>query len=277
MKISSEIRFPHPVLGLDTNDYIAAEFTSKILVKEDFSHSTIEITIDTGITDESLCGLVLSGKASAGVFVICPATYFNVARPVQIGGSKLHFSAGALWGRVVVRPFIWSNQVIPKWENPSFHPEFSQDGFEVAQGALLAIGDEMSFRVGREKLAPIESIFEMRRAPEYPAGKAAVALDDEKIVILLSPDVHEAVSNLRANTIGKTVLMNSVYLPAIMETLAMLASGEGNFENRRWYQAFTAKCEFLDINYSSPKLFEDAQKLLEAPAAGLRLVAERMA
>jgi hypothetical protein len=276
MKISSDIRFPHPVLGLDTNDYVAGEFTSRVAVKEDFAQSTIEITVDTGVTDKSLCDLVTAGKASTGIFINCPATYFNVARPTQLGSSKLQFSPGALWGRVIVRPMIWSNEAITKWKNPNFHPEFSSDGFEVPKGALLGVGDEISFSVGRDKLAPIESIFEMRRAPAYPAGKSTVSLDDEKIVILLSPDVHEAVSNLRANTIGKTVLLNSVYLPAVMEVLAMLASGEGNYESRRWYQAFTGKCEYLGIQTSSPKIFEDAQKLLEAPAAGLRLVAERI-
>src|SRR5262249_41031867 len=149
---------------------------------------------------------------------------------------------------------IWSNEAIARWHNPSFHPEFSEDGFEVAKGALLAIGDEIPFSVGREKLAPIESIFEMRRAPQYPNGKTTVSLDDEKIVILLSPDVHEAVSNLRANATGTAVVMNAVYLPAIMEVLAMLASGDGNFENRRWYQAFTAKCQYLGIQTSSPRI-----------------------
>src|SRR5262249_52764840 len=97
MKISSDIRFPHPVLGLDTNDYVAGEFTPRVAVKEDFSQSTIEITIDTVVTDKSLSDLIAAGKASAGLFITCPATYFNVARPIQIGNSKLHFSPAELW------------------------------------------------------------------------------------------------------------------------------------------------------------------------------------
>ncbi|HEX3665812.1 MAG TPA: hypothetical protein VHU23_11330 [Rhizomicrobium sp.] len=276
MKLSGDIRFPHPVLGLDTNDYTAGEFLSAIRVKEDFSQSTIEISVDTTVSDAALTNLITAGKASAGVFITCPATYFNVARPVQLGVSNLRFSAGSLWGRVVIRPFIWSNETISKWQNPNVHHEFSQDGFELAKGTLLAAGDEHAFSVGRDKLAPIESIFEMRRATDYPTGKMTVSLDNQKIVILLSSDVHEAVSNLRANSIGRVVLMNSVYLPAIMEVLSMLADGEGNHEGLRWHSAFIAKCDHLGISTTSPKIFEDAQKLLEAPAAGMRFVAERI-
>jgi len=277
MKISDDTRFPHPVLGLDTNDYVTGEFVAKFTVKEDFSKSTVEISIDSSVTDSALSDLVATGKASTGIFVICPATYLTLARPFQLGSSKVQLSASQLWGRVRIQPFIWSNEAIAKWESPNVHKEFSQDGFEIARGAVLAIGEEIAFSVGRDKLAPIESIFEMRRAPSYPIGKATVSLDEEKIVILLSPDVHEAVNNLRANSTGKMALMNSLYLPAIMEVLAILSSSGGNFENRRWYQAFAAKCEFLGIQISSPRIFEDAQKLLDGPAAALRHVAERIA
>jgi hypothetical protein len=64
------------------------------------------------------------------------------------------------------------------------------------------------------------------------------------------------------------LLLNGVYLPAVMEVLRNLASERQLYEQRRWYRPFVARCEHLSIDVGDPSLLEDAQKLLSDPYIG---------
>ena len=73
------------------------------------------------------------------------------------------------------------------------------------------------------------------------------------------------VNRLRGLTHGKPIVLNSVYLPAVMQVLDSLRDGAGTFDSRRWYRVFDAKCTHLSINTAAPELWEDAQKILDLP------------
>ena len=72
-------------------------------------------------------------------------------------------------------------------------------------------------------------------------------------------------NRLRGLTIGKPIVLNSVYLPAVMQVLDSLKDGGSTYEGRRWYRVFDAKCTHLGINTDLPDLWSDAQKLLQTP------------
>lgn len=276
MKISDEMRFPHPVLAPFINDYMSGEFTTQITVKENLALSTIELTVDTDVTDSELKELIQKGRASSGVFVTGLETYFNEPRRTGMGIVKLSFPSGALKGRVSIRPLIWVEKELTGWSSKDFHPEFGSTPFDIKKGSLLAIGDETIIHVGREKLAPIESIFELQKAESFTTSKFSVTLDSDKVIILVDPKTHEAIGQLRASETGRDLLMSAVYLPAVMEVLGTLAAEDSDFTSRRWYEPFLAKCDHHGIQLGAVNLLEDAQKLLEFPATNLRSVAERI-
>ncbi len=77
---------------------------------------------------------------------------------------------------------------------------------------------------------------------------------------------------------GKSLLLNAVYMPAVMEVVARLQGGNSGFESRKWYRGFRAKCDDLGINPAddtrSP--LSVAQKLLREPLKKVIAVAENL-
>src|SRR5262249_35503708 len=132
-----------------------------------------------------------------------------------------------------------------------------------AAGSVLALGDELVMHVGREKLAQMESIFTIAKADELGQGILSVFLEAEKIKILVASNIYDTVNRLRDLPIGKPIILNSVYLPAVMQVLDSLRDSGSTYEARRWYRVFDAKCTHLGINTDAPDLWGDAQKLLK--------------
>ncbi|MCY3996871.1 MAG: hypothetical protein OXF07_12085 [Rhodobacter sp.] len=130
--------------------------------------------------------------------------------------------------------------------------------------------------MGQAKLKPIESIFELDRSPDVPEGTLQVDPERDRITILADPKTYETIRVLRDQTGGRPVVMNAVYLPAVMEVLDALKASEDGYQGRRWHQTFLAKCDAMGINPSADSsILESAQKLLGRPAGSLAsLVAE---
>jgi hypothetical protein len=120
----------------------------------------------------------------------------------------------------------------------------------------------------------METIFSLVEAPHLTNGMLAVDLDSERVKILVAADIYQQLNTLRGMGTGKRIVLNSVYLPAVMEVLNVLRGGAGIYEGRRWHRVFTAKCEHLGIKPESPELWIDAQKLLEMPFAEISRSAE---
>ena len=143
-------------------------------------------------------------------------------------------------------------------------------------GTSSQSGSEHIISVGQAKLAPIESIFELDRSPEVPEGALRVELERDRVTILAGEKTHETILLLREQAKGKPVVMNAVYLPAVMEVLDALSGGAEQYEGQRWYAPFMARCDAKGIDPSAkPSILESAQTLLGGPAGALaQLVAE---
>jgi hypothetical protein len=159
---------------------------------------------------------------------------------------------------------VWSEEDA-NVSNDNIHEEFGSTTWTFKRASLLALGNEEVIYVGSEKLAPIGSIFMLSRKDDLPEGETRIFLEDEKIRILAEEKTYLKIHQLRGNRIGKAVLLNSVYLPAVMGVLASLREDPSAFEGHRWHRIFTAKMVDLGINPKTGNILEDAQKVLKAP------------
>jgi hypothetical protein len=76
---------------------------------------------------------------------------------------------------------------------------------------------------------------------------------------------YTSIYSMRNTAPGKTILLNSVYLPAVMEVLTVLQQDAGPYQDKRWYKVFEAKCAHENVNLENPDLLKDSQKLLKSP------------
>jgi hypothetical protein len=265
MKLHEGTRFPHPVLSDDTGDYPTGNFDIGITVAEVPERSEVSLDYRIELVEPQLEQLIADGLAGVGIFVTCRDTYFSQLCTLGLEPSRFSFPTGSLVGRVAIRPLIWARRRIENFLLTAAHEEFGRGEATFSAGAVLALADEIIINVGREKLAQIESIFSLAKSPDLAKGEFSLDLDDDKIKILVAESDYNRVNDLRHANHGKPIILNSVYLPAVMQVLDTLRAGAASYEGRRWYKVFTAKCDFFKIRISEPDIWLDAQKLLERP------------
>ena len=269
MRLSSETRFPHPVLGPETGDFTAGEFDVDFTLVEHRQTGALALGYKITLTEPDIRQLVETGRAEAGCFVRCADTFFAELRPMSWPEGSSDFAAGRLLNRVSLRPIVWLAEDIPDWDPGTINPEFDPP-VALDQGEIIALGAEHVISVGQAKLAPMESIFQLERSPDVPEGMLRVDPDLDRITILAAPETYETICVLREQRSGRNVVMNAVYLPAVMEVLDAVRMSEGAYQGRRWYRTFLAKCDAKGIEPSADlPILESAQKLLGSPVGML--------
>jgi len=265
MRFSEETRYPHPVLSSDTGDFSTGEFDMDFIVHENPKTGSLTLKHSTTLTENGIRSLVEEGKASVGCFVKCRDTYYSELVTLTWTEGRTDFETGKLLNRVSLRPLVWMKRDIPEWDPGTINQEFEPPVI-LKHGDIIAIGDEHIISVGQAKLAPIESIFELDSSPNIPEGRLRIELEQDRIKILVDEKSHELILLLRGQTQGKPVVMNAVYLPAVMEVLDALKDGGEQYEGLRWYTPFMARCDSRGIDLAVEiSLLESAQSLLDYP------------
>ena len=266
MRLSDETRFPHPVLSPFSDDYLEGEFDVEFTIDETPATGALSLTYQVKVTDAAMAQLVQNGQATAGCFISCSDTYYNMLHSLSWPTGRLDFVPGSLLNRVVVRPVIFANDNIPKWDTGTINSEFDLP-VDLLKHDLLALGEAHTFSVGQAKLAEIESIFELDFSDEVADGVIQVNLDADRITITTSRKTFDVIDLLRGQANGAPIVMNAVYLPAVMETLNELIREPGQYQGRRWYTPFAARCDVtgVKIEDASLSILDAAQTLLESP------------
>ena len=273
MKLNDESRFPHPVLSRDTGDYLTGNFEVSVSVAESSSPVTVTVDYLVTLTEPTLRKEVSEDNSSVGFVVTCLDTYYCRLVPLGLEGGSVVFEPGQLMGRVTLRPLVWARRPVPKFPLTNCHEEFGSAPISIAPGDILAIDDEIIINVGREKLAQLETIFTISESAILGDDELSVFLESDTIKILAAPNIYQNLNSLRDVGAGRTIILNSVYLPAVMEVLDSLKDSGSEYESLRWYKVFTAKCDHLGIKIDAPNLWKDAQKLLKMPFREINLQA----
>jgi hypothetical protein len=265
MKLDDYMRYPHPVLSSNSGDYTTGDFRCSF--EQNITRdSELRIVSELQIDNPQIAELVASQAAAVGYFLVCRRTYFNHLQKTPLGPAERFFDTNRLFGTVTIRPVVWTEQVLENFSSPLLDQEFGS-GARIGKGAVIALGPEFRFSMDPKKYKPFESIFEIARNDEIEPNEFSVDHDQDRITILASNDTFNAITAIREIKYGKDILLNAVYLPAIIEVISRLQAGGINVEGRKWYRVFSAKCDELGYNpmssQISPLLL--AQKLLRGP------------
>lgn len=265
MKLNEHMRYPHPVLSEYSADYVSGEF-SCAFEQNMTAGGELRLASDLKVSNPELAELVRRQEAAVGYFVVCRRTYFNRLQEVPFGRSEKFFDASRLFGTVVIRPVIWTLSDLKAFSNPLFNAEFGKK-VAVAKGSVIALGLEYRFSIDQKKFKPFDSIFELAEGEGITEGMIAVDADQDRITILAESNTYKSLSAIRGLPRGKSILLNAVYLPAIMDVVARIQTQDKSLESRKWYRVFRARCDDLAINLSdsSQSPLDVAQRLLRGP------------
>lgn len=269
MRITEKTRFPHPVLSPNTGDYISGEFSMDIEVMENRFTGSVTLKHTITLTEPNIRALIESNEAAVGCFIKCADTFFTSLKTMAWPSGISDFQSGALLNRVTFQPIIWLKSDILEWDAETIHPEF-QPPISLNTGEILAIGEQLVISVGQAKLKPIESIFDLVKSENLSDGQIKIELNSNQISIQVATKTFNAIAQLRGQRDGKTILLNTIYLPAVMEVLDILRQSADEYEIYRWHQPFLAKCDNKGVRIEeSMSIFSAAQLLLEYPGRHL--------
>jgi hypothetical protein len=269
MKISESASYPHPVLAHWSGDISEASFTVTMDLAEDIGTGKVAIRCETMLDHPELLALLEAGSAGFGCFITCRETGFRRLQPFGLPTGVHEFAPGALLGLVQLRPLIWAKEDIHGYSPTGAHPEFG-GGMDIRAGDILALDDEQRVNVLRPPVASIESIFEIAASDEVVEGLFEVDPGGDRVLIRMGQETYQLVQNLReSDTASRAVVMNSLYVPVVMEVLHRLSHGPEDFQSHRWFEPFHRRCDAFDVSLEGGALLSDAQKMLNLPFGGL--------
>ncbi|MCD9505482.1 hypothetical protein [Photobacterium phosphoreum] len=263
MKIKDDATYPHPVLRKYSDDYQTGNFDVEYHI--DTKGSSILCTV---LLDEPhIANLVNDKLAKIGVFITCEDTsckhFFELENVATQQG--LDFSPRNFKGAVSLRAIVFSTKTICDYEPSNLHQELADIKWMIEKGELLAFSPEKRFHASNAKLRPTETIFMFTERDDIEEGIVRINLEEEKIAIEVNRKSLDRINEMRATITGKQLMLNSVYLPAVMEVLSQLSQDTGQYENKAWYSVFHDKCTYLGIDITASSPLEDAQKILQQP------------
>lgn len=265
MQFDSLRAFPYPVLRPDVDDYQDGD----IQVTVDFSvlgeGQEVTATVSFHVSVPELRAEVGSGRARYVVVFACRDTYFRRVCSTGDAEFKASFPKGSLRGQVEVYPYILAVEPISDFRCGWINSEFGPGPFRYEVGSVLAIDRPQSVYIDRDVLRPLASVFVLAKSESIVGHDWRVEPTEEKVRILLSPELKEKVDRVRNNKAHRAVLMNSIYFGAVMQCITELKQQEDQRENTRWGRAIMQRCENDGINIEEHEEHITAQRLMKSP------------
>ncbi len=274
MKISETTSFPYPALAPWSDDIVGATIATEFIVREEPDQNRVSIHCSAVLDHPEIVSLIQEGSATFGCYIKCQETGLRRLQEFGFPSGVQHFAPGALLGNVQLRPMVWSLKRIPSYSPRGAHSEFISSS-EIAAGQILALDDQQTIEVTRPPLPSVESIFEIVSSPQVVEGVFDVDPQSDRVTVRMGEKTYQLVQALRhTNEMTRITVMNSLYVPILMQILDHLADGLEAFEQYRWFHPFRTRCERAQIDCQNLDLWTDAQRLLEQPFASLKLLTD---
>ena len=264
MRLREDMLFAHPVLSPERDDYTHGLFRTDLDATINKAGDELVLNMELEVECDDLAELIHDGAASSGFFLVCRRTYFNRRCEMAPGCDRFAFRLSDFYGAVDVRPVIWSNAAKDDWQSAMLHPEYG-GRVDLPANAILALGPGYRFSVDAIRLRPFESIFVLAEDPEVEQGEVRVDPGVPKITIRVASGTKARLENLRNLPQGRAILLNAIYLPAVMEVLSELRMNEGMYEAYDCHRIFKAKCDSEGVEPQTTGPLEGAQRLLSGP------------
>lgn len=256
--------FPYPVLRRDVNDYIEGDIQATVEFHQSDDGLDLTAEIDFVVSVPELVSAIKDGKAAYSVVVACRDTYFRHAILSQTSKFSHAFKSGAIRGEVLIYPYVVATEHIEGFTCPWINPEFGDGPFRFENGSALAIEAPQSIYVDRDSFKPISSAFVLVKNADVPENEWRVEASQDKVRISVNPDTKAKIDAARNSSANKAVLLNSIYLGAVIQCLALLKK-DSSYDEFRWANIFRARCDEMSIDIDQNAEAWIAQQLMRHP------------
>lgn len=262
--------YPYPVLQAGSDDYVKSKFDFDMELTRDGQYFLLQA--DFRLTNKKIAELIAQEKAEYVLRIECPATFYRTILRFSEQSDSVRIPAGYLGGKMSVSSFIVVRCELKNYRNYDFNIDYSNIGFDLDKGNLLAIGPKQNVEIGREKdeLVQMPSIFTMYRIETTEDIGFEPELYSDKIRIGMNIAIYEKYS-----VFANSSLRDEVNLPMLLPTLVyvfdeMKYAGIEEFENYKWFVSLRSALKMYSMTLSNDLLEEKssiflAQKILGMP------------
>ena len=253
-------QLPHPLLAPWTDDYGDLQFTATVPHAVEGNGKRINFTIKYHLTSHALRDLISRGDANYLSIVTCPSTSQRAALSTTDGDENVHvLDAEGYCDELLLSPYIAAAHSLDGFTSDELADEFNEfkpNGFNIPQGAILAVGEDT--RITLDDSGSPESVIDLVSDPNVEDGLCKVDLEEPRIKIHVSPADKPRIEAMRKHGINSTEnasLFPSIYLHAVTEALRNLNNYS---EDSSWVKSIRATLSTQNIGADDEILKDDA-------------------
>lgn len=270
MRYDENKSFPYPVLREGSEDYVDGAFQATLRYALSKDAQKIRVEADFITSEPAIEKLLQSKKAEFALLIDARETYFRDLITTRKRSAKREYDGGQIKGPVTLLAYIVATQDIKDYRSELFNHEYAGRSFRIESGDVIALDRPREFYVGQEVFAHIGTVFELVEEDGIAEGEIKLGLEDDKVQIRVSPEQKALLDTARGQKKTQPILLSGVYLPTLMQVLAHMSRGVGDFEDKKWYRAIISKCEIEGVELNEETdLLAVAQKLLSFPMNSL--------
>ena len=257
--------FPYPVLRPDVDDYVDGDI--QVIAEFEPSSDGLDVTANVSfhVSVEAIKKEIFAGKARYTVVFACRDTYFRHVQSTAEEQFQLSFPAGSLRGEVQVFPYVAAVKAIKGYNCAWINPEFGKGPFKYEVGSVLAIDRPQTVFIDRDVFRPLSSVFVLVKDEAIVGHEWQVRPTDDKVQILVSPELKERIDEARNIKSHRAVLMNSIYFAAVMQCITVLRSKDKEAGETRWGKVIIQKCHNSGINIEEHDEYLITERLMKSP------------
>jgi hypothetical protein len=257
--------FPYPVLRPDVDDYVDRGIQASVDPQQAEDGSSVTIEVAFSLSVEEIKQLIAEDKASYVTVFSCRETYLRKSINSQTNTIMEIFPAGDLRGEVLISPFVVAKSEIYSFACKDINAEFGSGPFNFPAGAVIAVDRPQMIYIERDTFRPISSCFVLVADEKLNDAEWQVHADGQKVRICVSHNTKQKLDSASYSKESRAILLNSLYLAAVMQCLVFLKSEPGDYQDFRWANVFRQRLSDEGLNLEANSEAWLAQQLMKRP------------
>jgi len=271
MRFDPKKSFGYPVLRQHSDDYVEAGFTTSVeLVEVDNAGKqgfNADYLIMVGVPE--IRDAIREGKAQLVISLFCSKTYYSETLITNdLKGHKAVDLAGVRGDLQINAEIVVATDEF-ELRADKIHPEFggSSAKFKLRRGDVLAQAAPLKVFIERELFKPLEALFRWTEDLEAKTGQWKMDWSGDYVNISTSKEQLRLFSIWMGSDLGKAILMNSVFMPAMAKLIEQVVAEPESEE--LWAKTIIQKLSNINVDVDKPHLSDEsltyAQLLLQQP------------
>lgn len=269
----NNLAYPYPVLTAYSDDVQPALNAQNVQVGEmQIINNDYVLALTLVLEDQQLLKLIEEEKAEYMFDVNCPASLYRRCINSKHNEVKIDFPFKRVSGVAKIRPYVIAKTAFT-YQNPTFHPDYGNESFEIEEGDVLAIFNEITydFEIDYNQLKAFSSIMFIRKAEDENEKDIHYIMDEPKIVIILPVDKFAKYNQFKADPQYTNAVHASLAQNALLAVLMQTNWNDEDSQEPLWKRTIRYRVAheeelmpYKDLN-NQENLVIIAQKLLGDP------------